>query len=191
LKRFILLLLVLFVLVTPFNAFAFEYALPGLPSLVLPDEYEGVYDYIVVGTTDYYDSKDDWQYTHIALLSKVPLKFQDSNTWWGYHTLKQYFLYNGVWYASDTTYFESTVDYVPLFVRHSFLDPVFSNYDVYYFNSSDVFFSLPVTLQEIVQDLPLLLLSQVRVILPCGILVLSLIILVRLLRKGLTIFFPR
>jgi hypothetical protein len=178
-KKFILLFLVLFILVVPFSAFAHDISLP--PDL--PAQYYLVY----YDTTRYMLICTDVQFYKEGSALAI------DGTQRGYYAIS----YDGTTWESigyDGGLFRP-VTYTD--DRISFSTIVAANYDIIDSDTGEVFFSppLPPSLMEIVatqvQELPLVLLSQVRVILVGGILVLSLVILVGLLRKGLIIFFPR
>lgn len=185
LKRFILLFLVLFILVVPFSVFASDISLPSDMPADYYLVYYNTYKYVLVcshipfrksGSELILDGQQTYYYTVSA----------DGKSWEsiGFNGS----LFRDVTFTNDTISLSSI--YGPVTV-------VYSNYDIIDSDTGDVFFSppSPPSLMEIVvtqvQELPLILLNQIRVILIGGILVLSLIILVRLLRKGLTIFFLR
>jgi hypothetical protein len=184
-KKFILLFLVLFILVVPLSVFAHDISLP--PDL--PAQY-----YLV-----YYDTTK-----YVLMCTNIPFRKIGSElaldgTQTRYWTLT----YDGSTWESigldgslfrEVTFTDERISLSSINGPHTI---VAANYDIIDSDTGEVFFSppLPPSLMEIVatqvQELPLVLLSQVRVILVGGILVLSLVILVGLLRKGLIIFFPR
>lgn len=180
-KKIIFFTLIVLVYVLSFNVFAIDYQIQDLPTITIIDDYK----YIIVGTTDLYDEYIG-QFTHIALISKEPLERVDTSTWFTTDGVAIRLLYDNVWYQGPTKGFDSVGEIRD--TGYNLIEPIYSNYDVYYYDSTDVFFSRPFLAAQVATELPQMIQLQIVPIIGVGILLISLMLLLILLRKLFSYF---